>query len=319
MLNTLCKKRFLLSVRHICPTLQPHQHLQSFFMEKFSAWRDKGTGISPFMPVDLVKTPLKKYLVDPVLLLVKVPLFFLLYIVASVAPKPAIKVALSHLFGFEDIDLLVEGVRRTKTADIDKNRPLANQVVISNWVSPLDVFLVYSLSNALSLREIAIVVPKNGALYSVGAWETISVFFGEDISAVGKKIDNFSSLKGKLVVYFAEGTASNNRAVLLFAKHPSNLFDVPGFTYKLLVLKIYPNSLTLPIPYLSKWQYLTRLLTHLGKGFIKVKIVPIDKVTDKSIRLIYADNGLSTVELGVEQKEKFFQYYQSYALANFTK
>lgn len=288
-------------------------------MEKFSAWRDKGTGISPFMPVDLVKSPVKKYLVDPVLLLVKVPLFFLLYIVASVVPKPAIKALLSHLFGFKDIDLLVEGVRRTKAADIDKNRPFVNQVVISNWVSPLDIFLVYSLSNVSSLGEIAVVVPKNGALYSVGAWQTISVFFDQDISAVGEKIDTFSPLKGKLVVYFAEGTASNNRAVLPFAKHPSNLFDGPSFTYKLLVLKMYPNSLTLPIPYLSKWQYLTRLLTHLGKGFIKVKIVPIEKVSANSIRLIYADNGLSTVELGVEQKEKFFEYYQSYALANFTK
>lgn len=270
------------------------------------------------MPVDLVKSPFSRFLVDPILLLLKVPLFFLLYALAIVAPKPTIKAVLSILFGFQEIDVLVEGVRRTKTAEIDKNRPALNQVIISNWISPLDVFLVYSMSNVASLNQIEVVVPNKGALYSMSAWQTISLFFGGDVS-VGKKIDTYSSLKGKLVVYFAEGTASNNRAVLPFARAPSGFFDVLGFSYKFLVLKMYPNSLTLPIPHMSKWQYLSRLLTHVGKGFIKAKIVPIDKASANTFRLIFADNGLNTVELGAEQKEKFFEYYQSYALTNFTK
>jgi len=288
-------------------------------MEKFSAWRDKGTGISPFMPLDIAKSPVKKYVVDPILLLVKLPVFFILYIVAAVAPKPAIKAVFSLLFGFSDIDVLVEGIRRTRTAEIDRNRPGINQVVISNWISPLDVFLVYILSNVASLKQVAVVLPSNGALYTVSAWLTISLFFGEEVVNVGEKIVDFSSLKDKLVLYFVEGTASNNRAVLPFASTSTSYFDSPGFTYKALVLKMYPNSLTLPIPYLSRWQYLTRLLTHLSKGLFKVKIVPMETISANSLRLVYADNGLSTVELGSDQKEKFREYYKSYALSNFTK
>lgn len=288
-------------------------------MEKFSAWRDKGTGISPFMPADIPKSPVKKYVVDPVLILVKAPLFYFLYALAALAPKPAIKVVLSLVFGFEDVDVLVEGVRRTKTDEIDQNRPAVNQVVISNWISPLDIFVIFSLSTVASLGQIAVVVPTKGSLYRLSAWQTVSLFFGGDVTVIGVKISTLASLKGNLVVLFAEGTSSNNRAVLPFVETSLMVFDTPGFTYKTVVLKMYPNSLTLPIPHLTKWQYLYRLLTHLGKGYIKVKIVPMEKVSPISLKVIFADNGLSTVELSLEQKAKFHEYYQSYALSNFTK
>lgn len=288
-------------------------------MEKFSNWRDKGTGISPFMPVDIPKSPIKRFMLDPVSILVKTPLFLFLYVVAAVAPKPAFKAILSFLFRFEDIALLVEGVRRTKAAEIEKNKPAVNQVVISNWVSPLDVFVIYVLSNVTSLLQIEVVVPTKAGSYRISAWQSVSLFFGEDISTVGTKIADLATLKGKLVILFAEGTASNNRAVLPFIPVPLTFFSTPGFSYRALVLKVYPNSLTLPIPYLSKWQYLARLLTYPDKGYIKAKVVPMDKVTPNAFRLVFADNGLSTVELGLEHKAKFLEYYQSYTVSNLTK
>lgn len=287
-------------------------------MEKFSTWRDKGTGISPFIPVDLPVTPVRKFLVGPILLLVKIPIFYILYVVSAIVPKPAFRAILS-LFGFDDVDVLVEGVRRTRTEEIDRNRPGLNQVVISNWISPLDVFVLFGLSNVSSLNQVSVIIPVKNAIYRLTAWQTVSVFFGEDVSSVGEKVTDLSALKNQLVILFAEGTASNNRAVLPFAGNVLTILNTTGFTYKTVVLKLYPNSLTLPIAHLSKGQYLKRLLTHPGKAHIKVKIVPMEKASTNGAKQIFADNGLNTVELGVEQKAKFIEYYQSYALTNFTK
>lgn len=282
-------------------------------MEKFSAWRDKGTGISPFMPTEIPKSPVRKYVVDPVLLLVKIPIFFIVYLGAYLFPKQAFNAALSLLFAI-DVDLLVEGVRRTKTAEIDRVRPTVNLVVVSNWISPLDVFVLYSVANVASLSHVAVVVPTKTGLYCVDAWQSMWVFFGCDIQTVGEKIASLSAVKDKLVIFFAEGTSSNNKAVLPVTL-PEN---VPVFTYQTAVVKMYPNSLTVPIPTTAR-EYLVRLLTHGGKGLIKVKLVPMAKVSSGAVKLVYADNGLSTVELGAEQKQQFCEYYRSYALSNITR
>lgn len=287
-------------------------------MEKFSNWRDKGTGISPFMPVELPKLPLKKFLVDPLTLLVKLPVFLFLYAVATVAPKPVFKVIFTLLFRFEDLALLVEGVRRTKTAEIDQHRPSTNQVIVSNWVSPLDVFVIYLISTVGSLGDIDVLVPLKTGVYKLTPWQTVLLFFGEDIS-VGAKVSDLAKSSGKLVILFAEGTATNNRAVLPVVQVPQTFTSLAQFSYAALVLKVYPNSLTLPIPHLTKWQYLSLLLTCPDRGFVKAKIVPLQKFTLASLRLVYADNGLSTVELGPGQKEKFWEYYQSYAVSNLKK
>lgn len=288
-------------------------------MEKFSNWRDKGTGISPFMPVEVPKLLLKKYVVDPLTLLVKLPVFLVLYAVATIAPKPAFKLIFSLLFRFDDLALLVEGVRRTKTAEIDQHRPSTNQVIVSNWVSPLDVFVIYLISTVGSLGDIDVLVPTKKGVYKLTPWQTVLLFFGGDIAVGGTKVTDLAKSSGKLVILFAEGTATNNRAVLPFVQVPQTFTSLAHFSYAALVLKVYPNSLTLPIPHLTKWQYLSLLLTCPDRGFIKAKIVPLQKLSVASLRLVYADNGLSTVELGPDQKEKFWEYYQSYAVSNLRK
>ena len=45
-------------------------------MEKFSNWRDKGTGISPFMPEEGVQLPMKKSLMNPLFIAVKLPALY---------------------------------------------------------------------------------------------------------------------------------------------------------------------------------------------------------------------------------------------------
>lgn len=288
-------------------------------MEKFSAWRDKGTGISPFMPVDSPKSALRKYVADPLLVALKLPIFVVLYYAAFLAPKVVVRFVLFTLLGFSDIDVLVEGVRKLKVDEINRSRPSVNNVVIQNFVSPLDVFLLFYVSNVTSLRSIVVVIPRGDGLYTFSVWEALSLNFEElESHALGTKLADYSALKGKLVVLFPEGTASNNRAVLKFASVPQSLFDMPGFTTKTMAVRLYPNSAALPVPHLTKLQYLRKLLTSSG-SYAKIKIIPHAKGSLALAKLAFADNGLNSVDLGLEQKKKFYAYYKDYALANFAK
>lgn len=288
-------------------------------MEKFSTWRDKGTGISPFMPVENPKTLTKK-LLNPLLLAFKLPVFFLLYSISFIAPKPVVKLILS-LFGVSEIDVLVEGVRKVKTDEINKKKPAQNEVVVANFISPLDILLLFCISNVTSVSNIAVVIPGNGSLYQFSVWQFVLVSFSplEEFLAEGTKLDNYTSLQGKLVVLYPEGTPSNNRAVLPFEKIPQSFFEMPKFSYKTVVLRMYPNNLTLPVPHLTKFQYLCKALT-LGNSLIKMKIVPLEKAYSLTLaKLVFAENGLSIVDLGLTEKTKFYTYYKGYALADVTK
>lgn len=283
-------------------------------MEKFSTWRDKGTGISPFMPAENVKGPLQKYITGPLLLLVKLPAFFILYSLSLIAPKAVIRLLLS-LF-VSAIDVLVEGVRKLKSAEIDKFKPTINDCIVSNYVSPLDVLLLFSISTA-SLGQTVVVIPSNGELYSYSVWQFVLESFTTLIN--GQKLTNFDTLKDKLVLFFPEGTPLNNKAVLPFSKTPEKLFSMANFNYKTVVLRVYPNSITLPVPYLSKFGYLLKTL-GLARGFVKVKIVPATlKYTLAQAKLVFPENGLNFVDLGLDAKKRFFAYYSDYALANVTK
>ncbi|GEQ69276.1 hypothetical protein JCM33374_g2947 [Metschnikowia sp. JCM 33374] len=291
-------------------------------MEKFSNWRDKGTGISPFLPVDAKVSPVRKYAVNPALLAVKWPFFIALYLLASVAPKPATKLILKLLFSVSDIDLSVEGVRKSNTREIVKHKPSKGEIVVSNVVSPLDIFVIFIISTVTSLSSIAVVIPWKNDLYAFTAWHAVSVFFLPLASSViqGTRIEgnilDHESLKGKLVVVFAEGTASNNKAILPLQSQCSKVLSsgvsVPT---KVTVLRYYPGTLTLPIPHMTQAQYVSKMLTLPTKAFVKVKIVPLQNVTLKACEQAFVENGLNRVELGVEQKAEFFKYFQDYSLA----
>lgn len=294
-------------------------------MEKFSNWRDKGTGISPFMPQENVQTPLKKFLVNPILVACKLPILYLLYALLVIAPKPALQAILKHIFGVSDIDVLVEGVRKSKKAEIDSKRPSLNHLVVANFISPIDVLVLYAISVVKSINSVVVVIPKGTQLYALNFWQFAKVpFLDLEAELPGTQLTNFSGLKDKLVILFPEGTPSNNKAVLPFNKHiDSRLFELPGFNYLTVVLRVYPNFITLPVPHVTNFQYLCKLLT-VGRVAIKAKIVPhidLKPLSVKAAREVFPDNGLSLVgdDLSLQEKLKFFTYYKGYALSQVTK
>lgn len=290
-------------------------------MEKFSTWRDKGTGISPFMPPESAESFAFKFIVSPVLVCVKAPLFVLLYLATYIAPKPAIKLAFSWLLGIKDIDLLVEGIRKTKTEEINRHKPQLNDVVIVNLISPLDVFILFVVSAVNSLRQIVVVVSSPDGLMRFSVWEYVSFMFSDLDSRFPKdnKLSSFKELEGKMVIFFPEGTSTNNKAILPFIQIPESFLSIPGFSYKTIVLRMYPNILTLPVPHMTKSQYIRKLLSQREKTFVKVRIVPNEKASLNASKVIFAENGLNTVQLGLKEKKDFFTFYRSYTVSKLTK
>lgn len=294
-------------------------------MEKFSNWRDKGTGISPFMPVDNPQPPIKKFLVNPFVVAFKIPALYILYAFTLIAPKPVFLIILKHIFGVSDIDLLVEGVRKAKTAEIDRKRPGLNHLVVANYVSPIDVLILYVISAVKSINSVVVVIPRGTKLYALNFWQFSQVPFLEPHAPLpGEVLQDYVSLKDKFVILFPEETPSNNKAVLPFNKtiDPA-LLQLPGFSFLTIVLRVYPNLITLPVPNVTRFQYVCKLLT-VGKVFVKAKIVPhveLTKFSLKAAREVFPDIGLSLVgdELNLAEKTKFFSYYKGYALSQVTK
>lgn len=285
-------------------------------MEKYSTWRDKGTGIAPFLPLSSPKSPVSKYVTDPLLIAFKFPFFVLLYWFSVVAPKPCVNAIFRWLFGFS-IDILVEGVRKLNKAEIAKASPHKNTMIIANYASPLDIFVIFLASKVSSLSSMVAIVPIDNALYILTPWQFALFCFLPINQKCGTKLtsQNEHLLKNKVVVVFPEGTPSNNRALLSFSPAVEPLFALKGFSYQTTLLLWYPNSVSLPIPNVSLMQYVFRLFTLSSNPLVKVKITAHEQGSLKASKLAYQDNGMNFVDLGVPEKKKFFDYYQNQSLS----
>ncbi|KAK6456236.1 vacuolar protein sorting protein 66 [Scheffersomyces xylosifermentans] len=291
-------------------------------MEKFSSWRDKGTGISPFMPVpfplEQEKSTVKKWLqltVKTLVFLVKLPfliLFTLIYYLTSF--KPLAQFVLLILFGFNNLDFSVENVKKSNTIAINKNKPGANEVIVVNYVSPLDGLIYAVISKTWNWRNIKILIPvQSGELYEYSIWSLILHAF--DNTHLGTPIGDSDHYKSKVVFLLLEGTTSNNKALLPFVKlKPSYTFK--GFTVKSLVVKIKPAYFTLPIP-TSKIGYLFELLTNLDQlknNYIRLKSYQFDSFAPETIKSSFEMNSLNAINqnLNIAEKENFIAYYNNH-------
>lgn len=252
------------------------------------------------------------YVIDPLLIAVKFPFFLILYWLSAIAPKACIGLIFHSFFRFT-VDVLVEGVKRLNKVDVSRALPDKNTVVVSNFTSPLDVFVIYLISKVRSLSSIAVVIPIDNYLYIQKPWEAALSCFGPIGHKYGTKLtsQNEIILRDKLVVVFAEGTSSNNKALLPLSPAVEPIFAVEGMLYQTMLLLWYPNTIPLPIPVVSPIKYLMRLFTSSYRPYAKVKITPHEKGSLRNSRMTFRDNGTTTVDLGLPDKKKFFEYYHS--------
>ncbi|RCK55950.1 Lysophosphatidic acid:oleoyl-CoA acyltransferase 1 [Candida viswanathii] len=283
-------------------------------MEKFSGWRDRGTGISPFMPQAL-PTFRKNILAS---IFYKLPVFFLklpFFIIASILYAitgftSILSFVFSILFGFTTIDYSVDGIKKSQLAQLEVYKPRKGDLIVSNYISPMDGYFFALLSG--TSRVVILVPDKSGDLYEYSPSSLSDSTFA---FAVGSKVEDVTKFKNKVVFLLLEGTPSNNQAILPFVRlNPKYSFE--DFAIKSLVLKISPNYFTLPVPNIGKLQYFFELVTSITQKHLRAKIYKFDAFDVPKIRKSFELNSLASIsgDLDIDAKNKFVRYYADHTI-----
>lgn len=297
-------------------------------MERYTQFRDKATGISPFLPVlqtnvigvnkrdDLLKT-----------LKLDVALSFLIFIVKLVFVIPILILCLITLgqvhylnrcllfvMGLYSYELSIQNLK--SRTNISKNfYPSKNEVFLVNFTSPLDLCVLKLISN----DDFVILIPNSkGDLVEISYLEFIQQSLKGDVLDKIEKID-YNKITNKIIYIFPEGTTSNGKAILPFLLTQDSLNNfISNFNplkIKTLGIKLYPSTLTTPLNY-SIQSYLYKLLTLLSFE-IKIRINSPNELDSKDSNLLklrnsFTNNGkfkLISNELDFNKKQKFIESY----------
>lgn len=247
-------------------------------MEKFSNWRDKGTGIAPFVPQSYPKLTLK-FPLQLLVLVIKLPFFLIIFPLILLNFYPIKQFAVKFLFNF-----------KFQSPKFEKN-----DFIITNYSSPLTLFLT---------NGILLIPDSNGVLFQYSSLQFLCHAFGSDIK--GKEVTDISKFKGKTVFCFIEGTSTNNKAVLKFIPlNAKYVFD--GFKLKSLIIKIQPGHFNLPLP-ASSIGFFYHLLIN-GPSNIITKLVTHMKFDLDLSKTAFKNTNLHPVNLTVSDKQEFYRYY----------
>ncbi|KAI8897174.1 hypothetical protein BC833DRAFT_594826 [Globomyces pollinis-pini] len=211
-------------------------------MEKFSGWRDAGTGIHPFLYPKPPRTDtavyysaFKCYLVGPIIAVIKLILIliitlltFLLEVIGLVFIVPAVVQSwksflylifgrcILFLCGFYYIETSEVSVKKLKANSKSKpvNAQPLRQLIVSNHSSYLDI-----LYYAYSYAPIFLGVTVDGKVARLSTWDAFT-----DAGNVLTHLDDSMTLSDYLkadtsnipIVLFPEGTTSNGRGILKF-------------------------------------------------------------------------------------------------------
>lgn len=295
-------------------------------MEKFSNWRDKGTGISPFLPLPEppagLFTRLRGLLMGPAIFVVKAPLLLLFYILSHIVAVPAVLgLGIRFFFGITKTVVAADGIRQLKTAEIDAQKPAAGDFVIANYATPLDALIVAANAKTSWTNIVVLVPDSNGSVYSYSPWSFASHAFGKIGTGTGLIVTDLLAYKDRLVILFVEGTPSNNKAVLPFAK-----ITVPakGYNFKTVSLKVAPASLAVPIPSVSQLGYFYGLISALSRPTsVRIKIFNHGKTDRPSFDWNLSKSAfkldsfnLIGEDLDMAAKKKFYSYFVDHKLKN---
>ncbi|CCH42818.1 hypothetical protein BN7_2363 [Wickerhamomyces ciferrii] len=308
-------------------------------MERYTQWRDKSTGISPFLPIlqsnvlgyneSSIGKIIKNFKIDLVgsfiLVLIKVvvilPLLLLSLVIGGIIGHGQIwwlnRLILS-ISGLTSYELTIQNL---KSKNLNKSfYPSKGDVFLCNFSSPLDLITLYLISN----DDFVILLPNTKGGLSI---QSISQFLKKSISGVLlDEIDSlidYKQLENKIIYIFPEGTTSNGKSILPFKLNQTyfnefiNNLQSDKKTHKIrtLGLKYYPSTLVTPISY-SSWSFLFKILSQLTYN-VKARINfpnqlnSIDTDLNK-LRLSFTNNGkfkLVSDELDINSKKAFIENY----------
>ncbi|EPY51770.1 acyltransferase [Schizosaccharomyces cryophilus OY26] len=233
-------------------------------MEKFTRWRDAGTGIAPFQPIYAEKpsvTSFKWLIILPVAL-VRIPLciisgllYFglwsacfkkLLYFQPSIAGF--IERSLSRILLFSLGCFRLSYTLVGSFVQGDSLQP--GDIVAVNHTSPVDVLIVSSLFDCIFVKTNcqSNVFPVSSTSSFFSCFSRLSFMLSpskKDLRPLSE-ICKDASKTGKVVVVFPEGTTTNGRGLCQLTK----CLESAGSTDRIfcLYLRYLPAAITLSVP-----------------------------------------------------------------------
>ncbi|CEP60326.1 lysophosphatidic acid acyltransferase LOA1 LALA0_S01e08152g [Lachancea lanzarotensis] len=310
-------------------------------MEKFTNWRDKGTGIAPFVPTP---PPLSQErgltgALNNLKFVLKAICVLPLVLVALILPESISKniwpTILKVLVNWSS-QLTTQGVKKR---DQRGELPTADSgIYLANCSSPFDAVALWFLAQG----PVAFCVPlgngKQSRIVQLGIWQFLQFALNngqlrQDESHF-QQIKTKSQLKGHVVYLFAEGTTSNGKSVLPFGLTQETWDEFLGqksintasstsysgdnnnrqvaadVKVHAILLKIN-SSLTTPLK-LDKWKYLVRASAQ-GVSY-KCRIIKSvgPELTKARAALVGGDKfRLVGKELNTESKRKFIKEFGS--------
>ncbi|CCH60329.1 hypothetical protein TBLA_0C05320 [Henningerozyma blattae CBS 6284] len=286
-------------------------------MEKYSDWRDKGTGIAPFLPPVTKKYSTFSIIIKSLILLVKITILLPLILLNIILQNAKINnLILKFLFGY-NLTVTIKGVKR-REINAKQHYPQLNRLYICNSTSPLDTMILDSLSQGPS----AFIVPVHNIFYKMNSAEyrKFALSGSLDAKQFGHKIQHFIQLKGHVCYLFAEGTLSNGKSILPFEVNITTLLEFFELNVKndsLPVLQTIHikvgNSLTTPLP-VSQYTYFWRLLENSAS--IKCIISePQENSSLDKLRITLNDDDkykLVSKSLDIDAKKRFIYEYKTH-------
>lgn len=239
-------------------------------MEKFSQFRDRATGIAPFLPVSTRVSGLST-ISHTFLFLFRLPLFityFLGYFLFfHFLPLPIIfrKVALWGLMaipGIWWIDLQLDGVKRGTLADQPRERfPHPGSIIAANFTSPIDAIYLAAIFDPI----FTVSYPETRQVQRLSLLGAVIMALSPIRTGPPKnaKLVEITQLIAenptRVIAVFPECGTTNGKAILPFS--PSVLQCPPDVHIFPVSIRYTPSDVTTPIP--GRWfQFLWDLLSR---------------------------------------------------------
>lgn len=245
-------------------------------MEKYGAFRDKGSGIAPFFPVPLEPAGLALP-AHAFLAFVRVPLllgvslaYFLLFSwlpIGSLGKKAALWCILG-VPGIWWVDLQVDGVKRGSLGKHTNRFPHAGSVLVASYTSPIDALYLSAIFDPLFTRSF----PEYRQVQVISLWQAMwdaFVLTPKDPPVGARLVDVSTVLKenpDRYVAVFPECTTSNGRGILPFS--PSILSVPEARKIFPVSLRYSPADITTPVP----GSYLTFLWNLCSKPTHTIRV-----------------------------------------------
>ncbi|CAM1502725.1 Fc.00g075010.m01.CDS01 [Cosmosporella sp. VM-42] len=239
-------------------------------MEKYSQFRDRATGISPFLPVS---TPLSAVSIftHGVIFLFRLP-FFLTYTLTyflffHYLPLPVVfrKLALWGMMGIPGIwwvDLQLDGVKRGTLADQPRERvPHPGSVIAANFTSPVDAIYLAAIFDPI----FTVSYPDTRQVQRIGLLSAVMMALSPVRTAAPKNVqlvdikDLLDECPNRVIAVFPECGTTNGKAILPFS---SSILQCPSDVHIFPVsIRYTPSDVTTPIP--GQWfKFLWNLLSR---------------------------------------------------------